>query len=366
MKTRISVLLGACSAILFSANALAQSTYSALQLSGGYFTMLNNSGQLVGEDITGTNYVYTDANGLGLHTLETPAGFSANFSMTGYQSINNLGQVAGAYVALDGSTIQGFYTTTSGAVVSTMANGQPLPGISGINDKGQMVGFGGFGIGTPQTSQGGASWQPINALAGDMSNGNGYWVTGINNQGQMSGMAWSSTRDFATRFFASADGSTIIEPYNALNGSPDADWDLVSKNLNDKGQLVSTYVNADGYNRVYLTGPNGTGISTLDGLSNAFGLNNAGQVAGFGKDANGNQVAMITGDNGQGVIDLNTLYSIPGDSFTSAQGINDAGQVLAYTANGKEYLLTPVPEASTSALMLLGLCGLGLARRRKH
>ncbi len=365
MKIRVSLLLGACSAILFSTTAVAQSAYSALQLSGGYFTMLNNSGQLAGVDMSGSNYIYTDANGLGLHTVTTPTGFTPNISMTGYLSINNLGQVAGAYVAMDGNAIKGFYTTTSGTVVSAMANGQPLPGISGINDKWQMVGFG-FGGGTPKTSQGGASWQPIDALTGDVGNGNGYWVTGINNQGQMSGIAWKSTQDAATRFFASADGGTIVEPSNALNGAYDVNWDLVSKNLNDKGQLVGTYVDADGYNRVYLTGPNGTGMTTLVGLSNAFGLNNAGQVAGFGMDANGNQVAMITGNNGQGAIDLNTLYSIPGESFISAQGINDAGQVLAYTVHGYEYLLTPVPEASTSMLMLLGLSGLALARRRKH
>ena len=367
MKTRVSLLLGACSAILFSTTAVAQSAYSALQLSGGYFYMLNNSGQLAGTDSTGLNYVYTDANGIGLHTLDTPAGFSPGGNQAGFQSINNLGQVAGTYLALDGSSVQGFYTT-SGAVVSTMANGQPLPGISGINDKGQMVGFtvnsDSDSIGAPQISQGGALWQPVSALSGDANNA--YAVTSINNQGQMSGLVWNATQQVNSRFFASADGSTIMVPINTLNGSQDADWDLVSKNLNEQGQLAGTYYDADGNSRVFLTGPNGTGISTLDGISYAFGLNNAGQVAGMGTDANGIFVATITGPNGQGAVDLNTLYSLSGDSFTSAQGINDVGQVLVYTANGNEYLLTPVPESSTSALMLLGLCGLGLVLRRKH
>ena len=190
-------------------------------------------------------------------------------------------------------------------------------------------------------------------------------VTGINNQGQMTGVL--QTAAGATQsFFASADGSTVAVPINSLAGATEQYRDVGSKYLNDKGQLVSAYLDANGNYHVFLTGPNGTGVTTLDSVFTLLGLNNAGQIAGIGSDANGNVVAVITGNNGQGTVDLNTLYSLQGDSFTQAQAINDAGQVLAYTANGNEYLLTPVPEASTSALMLLGLCGLGLVRRRKH
>jgi hypothetical protein len=365
MKARVSLLLGACSAILCSTTALAQSSYSATELASGYyFTSMNNSGQLVGMD-SSLNYVYTDANGLSLHTLATPDGFIATQG-TLNPTINNLGQIAGAYANLDYTIVQGFYTTTSGAVVSTSANGQPLPAINALNDQGQMIGvnFANGNAGSALTSQGGASWQAIRALNNNLG-GNPYAVTGINNQGQMTGVSQNSTGD-VNSFFASADGSSVIEPINSLVGATERYQYVVSKMLNDKGQLAGTYADADGNYHVYLTGPNGTGVTTLDGLSVALGVNNAGQIAGYGNDGNGHSVAMITGDNGQGMVDLNTLYGLQDDSFTMAQGINDAGQVLVYTANGKEYLLTPVPEASTSALMLLGLCGLGLARRRKH
>ena len=363
MKTRVTLLLGAaCSAILFSTAAVAQSAYSALQLSSGnYFTSMNNSGQLVGMDTT-AGYVYTDANGLGLHTLATPAGY---MGVQGFlnPAINNLGQVAGAYAPTDGSNnLQGFYTTTSGSVVSTSANGELLPAINALNDQGQMAGFYNNGTSVWVASQGGASWQPLSTLS---ANSNNYAITGINNQGQMSGVDVSSGAGVFQSFFASPDGSTFIKPIDLLYGTEM--FGVNSRYLNDKGQLVGTYLDKlDNKSYAYLTGRNGHGLAVLDGVTTAMGLNNAGQVAGTGTDANGNFVAVITGDNGVGVIDVNTLYSIPGDTFATAQAINDRGQILVFTASNEEYLLTPVPEASTGALMLLGLCGLGLVHRRKH
>jgi hypothetical protein len=57
MKTRVTLLLGAaCSAILFSSSALAQSAYSALQLDSGSFFTMNNSGQLLGTVVNLPNY----------------------------------------------------------------------------------------------------------------------------------------------------------------------------------------------------------------------------------------------------------------------------------------------------------------------
>lgn len=78
--------------------------------------------------------------------------------------------------------------------------------------------------------------------------------------------------------------------------------------------------------------------------------------------------AFITGANGQGLFDLNSLVSLAdGEVLSQANAINNAGQILAHSSTGKTYLLSlaPVPEAQTSALMLLGFGALGLAVRRQ-
>jgi len=77
--------------------------------------------------------------------------------------------------------------------------------------------------------------------------------------------------------------------------------------------------------------------------------------------------AFITGANGQGMVDMNSLVSL-GDGLylNDVWGLNDAGQVLVSDQNGFGYLLTPVPEAASSAMLLAGLLMLGLLARQRR
>jgi len=146
--------------------------------------------------------------------------------------------------------------------------------------------------------------------------------------------------------------------------------------INDSGQVVgysTSSIRPFTIDRqAFITGANGvgmTGLGTLGGrTSEAYDINNSGQVVGASAIMQGHSTyhAFVTAPNGIGMTDLNSLLSLPdGAYFDIALGINDAGQIIATASNLRGYLLTPVPEPETYAMMLAGLGLLGFAARRK-
>jgi probable HAF family extracellular repeat protein len=108
----------------------------------------------------------------------------------------------------------------------------------------------------------------------------------------------------------------------------------------------------------------GTLSSDVNDSSSAAAINDRGQVVGY-SFASGVQRAFIW--DGSAMIDLNSLVG-PSLGFTlmRADDINDRGYIIAAGDNGHSYLLTPIPEPSTYALMLLGLGVLGVATKRRR
>ena len=98
-------------------------------------------------------------------------------------------------------------------------------------------------------------------------------------------------------------------------------------------------------------------LGTLgDTYSIANGINDAGQVVGYSNVAGGAYHAFVTGPNGAGMMDLNSLVDVPGGLVLNwASGINNSGQVIAIA----------IPEPEISALFLAGLALVGFIARRK-
>lgn len=123
---------------------------------------------------------------------------------------------------------------------------------------------------------------------------------------------------------ACADWS--IRELGALDGTYS-----VAQAINDSGQVVGDD-NGAGFNRAFITGANGLGISYLDNLggtgTHAADINIFGQVVGHSFTSAGNTHAYITGTNGVGMTDLGTL----GGDFSVAYGVNDIGQVVGVSS----------------------------------
>ena len=144
---------------------------------------------------------------------------------------------------------------------------------------------------------------------------------------------------------------TIIPP-DGLQYTIENLGSLSSKNsfaqgLNDSGQVVGYYVNAEGRRRAFLYS-DGTMIDlgTVGGLhSSARDVNEAGQVVGDAMDANGHWHAFIW-DSAGGMHDLGTL----GGSISQAYAINESGQVVGSSDDGAGFRAFVYSEGVMQAL----------------
>ena len=189
----------------------------------------------------------------------------------------------------------------------------------------------------------------------------------------------------------------------------------IAYGINDLGSVAGYSTTGPNFSDAFLyRAGNLQDLGNLGGFSRAFAVNNSDHVAGASiVDGNGDEHAFLWHDGtlsdlgiaagavtsqglninnldqvvGTLVFDLNDgtknhgfLYSngfmvdvntlLPANSdwvLRDAQAINDLGQIVGFGDIGGEqhaYLLTPVPEPSTLALLGLGAVVLAMARRR--
>jgi probable HAF family extracellular repeat protein len=231
----------------------------------------------------------------------------------------------------------------------------------GINDSGQVTGqYSGEGAGHSYAflySGGVMKHLPTLSSGGDSLG------AAINNSGQVTG--WAVTRDGAAHPFLYSEGT--MKDLGTLGGRNSS-----GTGINESGQVTgSSMIAGSTASHAFLySGGAMQDLGTLGGVwSNGFDINNAGTVVGASATTNGTQHAFLYDTM---MRDLNDF--LPPDSgwlLTSAQGINDAGQITGYgtyNGEGRAFLLspsfaaTPEPSAWLLSLTLFGVVGI-VARR---
>lgn len=295
--------------------------------------------------------------------------------------INNAGEIVGGYTAPANGGVWGQGTSTNAviwrngqATALTQLGAYGWAQANGINDAGVVVGdhharMDPFTYLRPHAAQWSASGTQsmLNDAGAEASQ-----ATAIDGRGNMVGTVNSWPGSSHSMFGL----STIWTP-QPLALSPQIAYSAIANDINDRGQIVG-YAGSTGWPNNGAAHLWENGVTTVLGNplaeSQALALNEHGQIVGFtGPSA---FAARATIWQGADALDLNTLIdpaALEGGWYlSSAEDINESGWIVgvarldADPTMTRAFLLTPVPEPSTWALLLLGSASIGLWRRRRR
>ena len=284
--------------------------------------------------------------------------------------INNSGQVTGYSDTALGYTHAFLY---SGGVMTDLGTlGGKVSFGRSINDSGQVVGdslLSGDSITATDFSHAflysGGVMADLGTLGGSRSA-----AYGINATGQITG--WSSV---AGDVFPNWTTRAFLYSVGVMNSLPSSFG--AGRSINASGQVVG-----DGGFLWTPSTPNGTSGSTtpLGAGTVPFGINDSGQVTTVGGTAINASGQIVGGEHcctpflysDGATTNLNTLIDpSSGWVLETANSINDSGWITGkgtIEGAGHAFLLTPVPEPSSLALVglaIAGLTGRSFNRRRR-
>ncbi|WP_096292005.1 PEP-CTERM sorting domain-containing protein [Nitrosomonas ureae] len=380
---RTAIVFAAIYAI--SAPALGYADWSLTKLGtlGGassFASALNDVGQVVGasefvpggKDRAAHAYI-TGSDGIGM----TDLGAIRRFSFA--QDINETGQVVGA-TTVDRVTgfEHAFITGLNGAGLidlGTLGGGNSRA--LGINDSGQVVGRSEITLAnntshafvTGANGAGMTDLGTLSTLTGRFSEANA-----INNSGQVVG--WSHTDEgYSHAFITGPNGVGMTDL--ALSLGLVSESNSIAYDINNSGQVVGSFNVSPTLTHGFVTGPDGVGMIDLsttffDGKgSNAFSINDAGEVL-VSVEVNSNTFDTFLYRDGKMInLDLLDVFVTSGYKAFGFSDLNNNGQIVGtgvynlFSPSSEAFLLSPVPEPETYAMLLAGLGLIGFMVRRR-
>ena len=251
------------------------------------------------------NYTFSD-----LGTMTGPySGYGAN-------GVNDSGQVAGYGTDANGVWAAIRWNGDTATALPYGTGGESGLGI-GINNAGQIAGYNNYPA--PADHSDAIRWDGNTPVTLD-NLGFGYFSAGlgINNLGQTVGLSWAGSTFHPTRW----DGASITD-LGTLGGSNGQAW-----GINEAGLIVgnSDTTNDDANHATLWNNGIAIDLGTLGGTnSNAITINNHGQIVG-GSLVSGDAMtdATLWSVGGSGPIDLGSL----GTGGSIAEAINDSGVIV--------------------------------------
>ncbi|UCV09048.1 PEP-CTERM sorting domain-containing protein [Dechloromonas denitrificans] len=315
-----------------------------------YGTAIADTGYITGNWSSGTAL---DEKGLIWNPAGAMSGLILSAGRTIPRDINDFGQVAGSYTGSSLYDNRAFVYTGS-TVVDLGHLGGGSASANGINNAMTVVGSSSAADGSDRAFV----WQ--NGSMSALASLGGQWsgANDINNGVDIAG--YSSTANGTSRAVLWRAAGAPIDLGDLGGGSANA------QAINSSGQITGYSANDDGWQHAFLWS-SGTLVDLMPGFSGysyGFDVNRFGSVVGM---MSSGAFLWQAGD----LVNLSAAMVGSGWRIYDARGINDSGQIVGsgWNPDGqfRAYVLTPVPEPETYAVMLAGLGLMGfVARRRKQ
>jgi probable HAF family extracellular repeat protein len=323
--------------------------------SEGRGNCISNNGQVAGYcNYRSTNYprAFCYSNG-----VMRDLGLLSGGSFSRAWGINDRGQVVGeATDSISGVSAFLYSNGTMTSLLPLLHSNFSSCWAFDINNSGLVVGESGSGF-IYNSNTGMTTWLP----------GGGFthpW--GINDNGQVVGYVYDTTSQAYHAFLYNK--GTMNDLGTFVGGSGSFAYDL-----NENNQVVGYAYTPSGVGHAFLYSNNTmTDLGTLPGSSWSYGegINDKGQVVGESSVAGVLGYHAFLYSNGT-MSDLNDLINpTSGWTLQFAQDINNNGWIVGQGVNSngqyRAFLLKPIPEPSTLALLLTATFGgLLLWRRRR-
>lgn len=327
---------------------------------------INNLGQVVGATANTTlPSALLWSNGGVQYLGDLPGGVVASEA----KSINDAGLIVGwSSGGTNGVHSAVFWQNGSlteiGGLPLGTSSGQPRTSqANAVNNLGQVVGIASIGVNGQnkgffwQAGQPSSTIQPIGILGA---------VNSINDSAVAVGTSSGATQTPNDAFVWRGADIAVLPDIQGGSGTTAANA------INNSGQIVGFATLGSGQRTAVAWGSGGlVDLGTLQAGRNAEALdnNNLGTIVGGSRIGVTPSAFIYTAS--RGMVDLNSLIDPLQDwTLWSATAINDSGVIVGIGMTGlsnrqRGFILTPVPEPSTYAMMIAGLGLLGFMSRRR-